>query len=424
MAFPGHRNVDLRRYLILANVWKPSSFKLLAAWPACRDLPLDPPRVREVAEDLLVRLRGIGSHLYSPAKTIHETDVRVRLGLPRDRKLLVAYTSSVDELIASRMGVEALDIVLPDRPQPFRDQIEWLTALVNYVEQGDELALIVRIHPREGVNKRESVASQHLTRLREAFGKTYANCRFIWPADPVSSYDLGEAADVVLTSWSTIGLEIAQLGAPVLVAFNGAGAAIPQDDFCEWAATPDDYFTRLRELLDRPVTTEQIARAFRWYSLLTLGTTLDLTDVVPRSDFAGLPPYRTPHEAGAIEEIIIGGKDVCDLNIERLRAAQTQESEERERDELLRQMRRLVHFLMTGEDSTRDAPLLFRPTDPGAAAIETSDEWSGRIIACDGHHATYYSDQTVYRRYSPMAVRLANLCGDESARPAPLGARP
>ena len=112
------------------------------------------------------------------------------------------------------MGVEALGIVLPDRPQPFRDQIEWLTALVNYVEQGDELALVVRIHPREGVNKRESVASQHLTRLREAFGGTYANCRFIWPADPVSSYDLGEAADVVLTSWSTIGLEMARLGAP------------------------------------------------------------------------------------------------------------------------------------------------------------------------------------------------------------------
>jgi hypothetical protein len=423
MAFPGHRNVDLRRYLILANVWKPSSFKLLAVWPACRDLPLDPPRVREVAEDLLVRLRGIGSHLYSPAKTVDETDVRVRLGLPRDRKLLVAYTSSVDELIASRMGVEALGIVLPDRPQPFRDQIEWLTALVNYVEQGEELALVVRIHPREGVNKRESVASQHLTRLREAFGGTYANCRFIWPADPVSSYDLGEAADVVLTSWSTIGLEMARLGAPVLVAFNGAGAAIAQDDFSEWGATPDDYFARLRELLDRPVTTEQIARAFRWYSLHTLGTTLDLTDVVPRTDFASLPPYRTPREAGAIEEIIIGGKDVCDLNIERLRAAQNQESEERERDELLRQMRRFVHFLMTGEDSPRDAPLLVRPIDQRAPAIEASDEGPGRVIACDGNHATYYAGQQVYRRYSPMAVRLANLCGDESARPAPLGAR-
>lgn len=418
LAFPGHRNVDLRRYLILPNVWKPSAFKLLAAWPACRDLALDPPRVREVAEDLLVRLRGIGSHLYSPgktvpAKTVEETDVRRCLGLSPERKLLVAYTSSLDELIASRLGTDALGIAIPDRPQPFHDQIEWLTALVNYVEQSGDLELVVRIHPREGVNKRESVVSQHLSRLRAAFGGSYAHCRFVWPAEPVSSYDLGEAADLVLTSWSTIGLEMARLGAPVLVAFNGAGAPIPHDDFYEWSATPAGFFDKLRELLDRPVSTDQIARAFRWYSLLTLGTSLDLTDVVPRSDFAGLPPYRTPLEAAAIEQIVIAGKDVCDLNVERLKTSQGPDSEEREADELLRQLRRLIHFLMTGEDSTDDVPLIIGSADPG----------SSRVIECDGQHATYRDGDRVFRRYSPMAVRLALLCGRELAEPAPVGGR-
>lgn len=441
LAFPGHRNVDLRRYLILSNVWKPSSFKLLAAWPACRDLPLDPGRVREVAEDLLVRLRGVGSHLYSPGKTVHETDVRRRLGLSNDRKLLVAYTSSLDELVASRMGTDALGIAIPDRPQPFRDQIEWLTALVEYVEQSDDLALVVRIHPREGVNKRESVVSQHLALLRAAFGETYAHCRFVWPADPVSSYDLGEAADVVLTSWSTIGLEMARLGAPVLVAFNGAGSAIPQDDFSEWGATPADFFAKLRELLDRPVSAEQIARAFRWYSLLTLGTTVDLTDVVPRSNFAELPPYRTPREAAAIEQIVIGGKDVCDLNMERLKASQTPNSEGRESDELLRQLRRLVHFLMSGEDSSEDAPLIVRSVDPGGRradrrqarmpspvanqrAVQASNGGEkSRVIECDGSHAVYNDGGRVSCRYSPMAVRLALLCGLELAEPAAVSGR-
>ena len=120
------------------------------AWPACRNLALDPPRVREVAEDLLVRLRGVGSHLYSPGKTIQETGVRQRFGLAEERRLLVAYTSSLDELIASRMGIEALGIEIPDRTQPFKDQIEWLQALVDYVEESEDLSLIVRIHPREG----------------------------------------------------------------------------------------------------------------------------------------------------------------------------------------------------------------------------------------------------------------------------------
>ena len=156
LAFPGHRNVDLRRYLILSNVWKPSSFKLLANWPACRDACLDPDRVREVADDLLVRFGGIGSHIYSPGKTIEESDIRVRLGLSSDRKLLVAYTSSLDEVIASRIGVKALGIDIPDRRQPFPNQIEWLKALTQYVEASDDLQLVVRVHPREGVTKREA----------------------------------------------------------------------------------------------------------------------------------------------------------------------------------------------------------------------------------------------------------------------------
>jgi hypothetical protein len=413
LAFPGHRNVDLRRYMILPNVWRASGFKLLAAWPACRDLALDPSRVREVTEDLLVRLRGVGSHLYSPGKTVEESDVRQRFGLAEDRRLLAAYTSSLDELIASRMGTQALGIEIPDRSQPFEDQIEWLKAVVKYVEESNDLALIVRIHPREGANKRESVVSQHLSLLRAAFGGKYAHCRFVWPADAVSSYDLGEAADLVLTSWSTIGLEMARLGAPVLVAFNGAGAPLPRDDFYEWEPTPAEYFEKLRSLLDRPVSAEQIARAYRWYSLLTLGTTLDLADVIPRSDFGGLPQYRTPREAAAIEQIVIGGKDICDLNMERLRSSQDADSDGRELEELLRQMRRLVHFLMTGQDSTDDVPLTVGAVTPG----------SRRAIEIDGHLVTYHDGDTVYRRSSPMAARLALLCGSESQEPLSVGGR-
>ena len=328
LSFPGHRNVDLRRYMLLSNVWKPFSFKLLASWPTTRDLPLDPGRVQEVAEDLLVRFSGRGSHIYSPGKSVLKRDVREDLGLSRDRRLVVAYTSSLDELIATRVQMEALGIAVPDRPQPFSNQIEWLQAVVNLVECSDDLQLVVRVHPREGPNKRESAVSQHLLKLQAAFGGPYKHCRFVWPGEPVSSYDLGEAAELVLISWSTIGLEMARLAVPVLVCFNGRDAAIPCDDFHEWASTPEGYFQKFQELLDRPVSLDQVARAFRWYSLLTLGTTIDLSDVIPRSDFNTLPEYRTPAEAAAIEQILIGGKDICELNIERLQASQGPQSRE------------------------------------------------------------------------------------------------
>jgi hypothetical protein len=356
---------------------------------------------------------------------VTETDVRPQLGLATNRKVLVAYTSSLDELIASGTGVQALGIPIPDRPQPFADQIEWLTALTNYVERSDDLQLVVRIHPREGINKRESIRSQHYARLRDAFSGSYAHCRFVWPEDRVSSYDLAEAADLIVTSWTTIGLEMARLGAPVLVAFNGAAVAMPCDDFLEWAPRPEEYFEKLRSLLDRPASLETIARAFRWYNLYNLGITVDLTDLIPRSDFAGLPPFKMPREAAMIEEIMIGGKDVCDINVERLHH-QPPGSRTREFAELRRQLRRLVHFLMTGEDSTHDAPFAV-VTGPAAetvagAATANGARFAGRVLCVVRKSAEYHESDRVFRRYSPMAVRLARVCADEFHEAATAGA--
>jgi hypothetical protein len=45
-----------------------------------------------------------------------------------------------------------------------------------------------------------------------------ANVRIVMPEDPVSAYSLAEEADVGLTFGSTIGLEMAMLGKPVLLA--------------------------------------------------------------------------------------------------------------------------------------------------------------------------------------------------------------
>jgi hypothetical protein len=420
LAFPGHRNVDLSRYLTLSNVYKPIAYQLLSYWPSCRDLSLPPAVVREVADDLLTRLRGAGSFIYSPAKTAEQTDVRTRLGLSTERRLVVAYTSSLDEMLASEMVMNATDTIIPDRPQPFRDQVDWLTQLTRHIADSADLQLVVRVHPREGANKRESVVSQHLAKLKAAFSAPPPHCRFVWPQDHVSSYDLAEAADIVLTSWSTIGLELARLGAPVLVAFNGAISAIAEDDFLEWAPTPATYFDKLRELLERPVTAAQIARAFRWYSLSVLGATLDFSDVVPSSSFAGLPPFKTPREAATLEKILIDGQDICTTNIERLRAAQSVDTSEREADELARHLRRIIHFLMTGQEPTSDLPLNVRistgeTNEPATASIADSN--GSRLIELAESYVTYRDAGRSWQRYSPMVARLAPLCGRRLPQP-------
>jgi hypothetical protein len=405
-----HNVIDRRRFLIFSDIVWASLQRQVEAWPAWRELPLSIDQVTAVGGDLLVRLGGQGSHTYSPAKTFQAEDIRSRLNLSQDKKLIVAYTSSLDEMLAGRALREAVGVSVPDTPQPFADQIAWLQELVSLVGARDDLQLVVRIHPREGANKRDSISSMHLTRLKNAFGGALRNCVFVWPEDRISSYDLAEAADLVLTSWSTIGLELARLGAPVLTSTNGL-LPFPHDDFFEWGKTSAEYFSKLEMLLDRPTTLDTIARAFRWYNLYHLGTSLDLGDLVPTHDFEGLPVFHLPNEAEAIEDVIIKRKDILGLNLERQIGLQGSASAEEEKDAIEKQLRRIIHFLFTGEDATTDSPLLLAETDQGefeAPGILGIGE--ARSLEIKGLNVSYRAAGKTYERYSPMIARLALLC--------------
>lgn len=221
----------------------------------------------------------------------------------------------------------------------------------------------------------------------------------------MSSYDLGELAHVALVSWSTIGLEFARLGVPVLTSTNGL-APFPHDDFLEWGATPAAYFDRLDGLLARPPSLDTIAGAFRWYNLYHLGTSLDLGDVVPRPYFNGLPRWKMPAEADAIEGVMLGRQDVLDVNHERLRAGVKDwaTAGAAEADALRRHFRRVIRFLFTGRADVADFPLVWAdgqppPHPPGGASI-------GRIgdkILLSGWGRTW-------QRVSPLCRRLVPLC--------------
>ena len=72
---------------------------------------------------------------------------------------------------------------------------------------------------------------------------------------------------------------------------------------------------------------------------------------------------------------------------------------------------------MTGEDSTKDIPLSVRPGETRPLPR------SGRVMECEGFHAAYHAGGRVFRRYSPMAVRLALLCGRELTQAASVSGR-
>jgi hypothetical protein len=416
-----HLNADRRRYLITPQTFRETSFRQSDYWSKYRNLSLPLSVIHQIGDDVILKFRGAGSHVYSPSKSIEQPDLYRSLSLDPNRYLLVAYTSSRDEITSVTMGMAGLGITLPKKDQPFADQIAWLQALVEFVEGSNNLQLVVRIHPRESRNKRDSQVSQHLDLLLENFSHPFQYCRFIWPEDPISSYDLAEIADLVLTSWSSMGLECARLGIPVLTATNGI-APFPHDDFLEWGQTPSDYFRNLAQLVDRPASLETIARAFRWYHLNHLGVSIDLSDLVPAPDFMGLPEFRLPREAKTIENVVVHGKSTLDINYERLVQSQTSDGGTMEQEAIVQQLRRIFHFIFTGQDdfpinnpevkfqyisqSVSLENLVNCLREQGLPAKDQATAFVGR----QGKDVFYIApDGQALHRYSPLCARLVSL---------------
>jgi hypothetical protein len=396
--------VDRRRIVLMPELLAIESYRRrLDRWPLWRDLALPAEVVAEIGSDCIYRISSNSSMVYSPVRVGNTDKIFEQLGLSSDRQVLVAFTSSLDEISANNQLLKALDLDAFGEKQPFRDQIEWLEALIAFVERSGDLQLVIRIHPREGANRREKVVSQHLQLLRERFSRRYENVRVIWPEDPVSSYDLMEIADIGLSGWSSTALELARFGTPVVIAFNWH-TPFPVGDVVTWDETPDRYFARIDEALARSPSFDLIRFSYRWSHSRSLGCMIDLGDVVPDSDFHGLPPYRTPRAAPIIEDVVGRGVNVLDVNEERLRSNQGPAASRLEDHALRTQLRRCIWFLCFGEDTARDYRLYCSDS-----AIEAPPAGYDASITCDDGIVELRTASRRVRRRSKIAARMALL---------------
>lgn len=419
VTYASHMNQGRRFVAVSPTIWREAFYAPIAQWGQWRDLYLDGAQVKEVGDDLLGRLGAVSSHSYSPPKTFSGGDPVAQLGLSPEKPLVVAYTSSYDELIAGQYLMDSAGRAKARVELTFPDQREWLRALTARFESRDDLQLIVRIHPREGRNKRESTRSEHLHTLIEEFQRPYRNCRFVWPEDPVSSYDLAEQADLALISWSTIGLELARLGVPVL-AMN-RGTTYPGDDFIEYAATPDEYFSKMAEMLVRPMTLATVARSFRLYNCFNLGHALPLRRPVPASALEGKMYPGVADDGDVVSRVVVDGTDPLALNLHRQRSLQTPSGCREEEQALAAQLRRLVHFLYTGKLPQADFELLLVASpEHEAAAVKRAAAGGVHVLSTDGRATRYLVGRKSYQRRSPLCARLARLC----AQPPGTGGQP
>lgn len=134
------------------------------------------------------------------------------------------------------------DSLTLDRQVFSKTMTEWFLRTVQYFMERPEINLVIRIHPGERFIKSPSV----LDVVQRELPKLPENIHIITANDEVNSYDLISIADVGLVYTTTLGMEMAMSGLPVIVSgqthYRDRGFTIDPDS---WV----NYFKSLGHIL-------------------------------------------------------------------------------------------------------------------------------------------------------------------------------
>jgi hypothetical protein len=222
---------DRHIYSLNADCMAPD---LSDAWAAAKDEPLsaaDDAAVERYLQDLPVHTY----HQQSPVERVPPDEVRRRLNLPGGIPIAVAFTNV------------SWDLATAGRDVAFAGVFDWLRETIHAMPPAAHL--IVRAHPAEAsVLTRERVLDQ----IAREWPGGLPNVTVVPPETTIAATDLCAVTDLVLAYNSTVAIEAAAAGHPVVVGGNphyrGRGFTIDVE-------TRDEY----RALLTRWAAGEEVA---------------------------------------------------------------------------------------------------------------------------------------------------------------------
>jgi hypothetical protein len=120
---------------------------------------------------------------------------------------------------------------------------EWIEKTVQYFAKRPYVQLVVRVHPGERLMKGPSIMGV----IESALPERPAHIHVVAPTEKVNTYDLMEIASLGLAYTTTVGMETAMRGVPVIVAGNThyRGRSFTFDP-SSW----DEYYQMLGRVLD------------------------------------------------------------------------------------------------------------------------------------------------------------------------------
>ncbi|HQF61535.1 MAG TPA: glycosyltransferase [Anaerolineaceae bacterium] len=221
-------------------------------WEACQVEPLSEPQIEKMRSLMMARQRGMlwenFARLWQGAPAQGGEQARQALGLDDRPVVLLATNVLGDSLTLGRQVFS-------------HNMAEWITRTVQYFIERPDIQLVIRVHPGETLTHGQSMVDV----IHSVLPKLPEHIRVIKPDEKINTYDLVDVADLGLVYTTTVGMEMAMNGVPVIVAgkthYRNRGFTHDPDS---WVA----YFKLLGHLLENPaeqrLTREQVQRAWQY----------------------------------------------------------------------------------------------------------------------------------------------------------------
>ncbi len=228
-----------------------------AMWRARQNYPLKDEQMERLRAMLMARQHG----------AMWENFARQWQGTPSQGGAKAREALGLDERPVVLLATNVLgDSLTLGRHLFSKTMAEWISRTVQYFAGRPDVQLVIRVHPGEVLTHGTSMVKV----VHEVFPKLPEHIRLIGPSEKVNTYDLIEVADVGLVYTTTVGLEMAMAGVPVVVAahthYRNRGFTLDPES---WVM----YYKTLGQVLQNPaahrLNRQQMEKAwhyaYRWF---------------------------------------------------------------------------------------------------------------------------------------------------------------
>ncbi len=221
-------------------------------WERVKDQPWAAGEEEEIEKYFVSRRsHHLDQHVFNLGPEEDVASLRHRFGVPDDAKLVTMFTNVLWDAAAA------------NREICFQNAIEWVVKTCRWIENQKGVHLIIKVHPAENViGTRQPFKDLLLQRIPHL----PSNVHLVAPDAKVNSFSFCAASDVGLVHTSTVGLEMANLGKPVVLVakchYRGKGFTFDPN-------SESEYFSLLGDLKNLKCGPEMQGLAKR-YAFLSL----------------------------------------------------------------------------------------------------------------------------------------------------------